>query len=75
MNTESCPFKLGDVVKFTPTDYDLAKLSVMELYGLKPNDTGAIVRIESDRYVYLENSKPGMGLDWELFTLIERARG
>jgi hypothetical protein len=70
MNSQSCPFKIGDVVKFTPTNYDLAKLSVMELYGIKPGEMGKIVKVENDRYVYLEKSTPGMGLDWELFTLL-----
>lgn len=72
MNTQACPFKVGDTVKFTPTDYDLAKLSALELYGIMPNEAGKIVRIDSDRYVYLEKSRPGMGLDWELFTLVKR---
>lgn len=67
----TCPFKVGDVVRFSPTDYDLAKLSALELYGILPEETGKIVRIEQGRYVYLEKSKPGMGLDWEMFTLIE----
>ena len=68
----TCPFNVGDVVRFSPNDYDLAKLSALELYGIIPGETGKIVRIEQGRYVYLENSKPGMGLDWEMFTLIER---
>jgi hypothetical protein len=72
VNTESCPFTVGEIVTFRPTDYDLAKLSAMELYGIEPNDTGKIVRIENDRYIYLAKSKPGIGLDWEMFTRVER---
>jgi hypothetical protein len=72
MNSNTCPLKVGDTVKFTPSDYDLAKLSALELYGIMPNDAGKIVRIDNDRYVYLAKSTPGMGLDWEMFTLVER---
>ena len=70
MNAQACPFKVGDTVSFTPTHYDLAKLSALELYGIMPNETGTIVRIDNGRYIYLAKSKPGMGLDWELFTRI-----
>lgn len=72
MNSSTCPFKIGDIVRFSPSDYALAKLSALELYGILPNAIGQVVRIEHGRYVYLENSAPGMGLDWEMFVLIER---
>lgn len=44
----------------------------MELYGIVPGEIGQVVRIEENRYIYLEKSKPGMGLDWEMFTLVKK---
>lgn len=73
MNTETCPYAVGDVVTFTPNAYALGLLSAIELYGILPGDTGKIVKIEHGRYVYLEKSTPGMGLDWEMFTLVRKA--
>ena len=58
---------------FTPTTDYLGKMSALELYGIAPDNTGEIIRIESESYIFLKNSAPGMGVDWDMFTLIKHA--
>jgi len=70
MNLTQCPYKIGDTVKFTPSEYDLAKLPPLELMGIEVAQVGRVVTIEDKHYLYIESSVPGMGLDWEMFTLV-----
>ena len=65
-----CPFKLGDVVKFTPDEH--AYGWTWPSFGnmrLKPGDTGTITRISQGKYIYLDDERGG--LHWECFKKVE----
>lgn len=65
-----CPFKIGDVVKFTPSERTLGWHQDIERFGLKQNETAEIKRIKDYKYLYFENDKGGF--HWQEYSQDEK---
>lgn len=63
-DTEKCPFKIGDRVKFTPSDRTRGLYQNIESHGLIPGNIYKIVKIKDGTYLYFSE---GGGWPWNEF--------
>ena len=67
IEASKCPFKVGDMVKFTPSSRTRGHYqNVEQLTGLKANDVGKITEIRGGIYLDLDNGRGGF--PWEEFS-------
>jgi hypothetical protein len=66
----ACPFSVGDVVKFTPSERTRGHYQNIEGKGIKINQELEIERIKDDTYLYF--AKDTGGWPWNEFTLIRK---
>jgi hypothetical protein len=66
---EPCPFKVGEVVRYTPTRRGRHLGVMTDLAALKPDEKYRIAKIHKDAYVVLEGFEysPAGGLYWTEF--------
>jgi len=65
MSGESpCPFKIGDVVRFTPDERTVGWYQTGGFFGLEIGEVGPITRIDGN-CVYLSDDRGGF--HWTLF--------
>jgi hypothetical protein len=67
MKKETCPFKAGDHVRFTPSDRTKGLYQDIERFGVKENEVVEIKSIKDDVYLYFDSGKGGW--PWNEFTL------
>jgi hypothetical protein len=68
-NSNTCPYKVGDTVRYTTSDRGYA-LDVMDETRLERGKVYPIERIEKEKYIVVEGySHPGGGIYWTEFTL------
>jgi hypothetical protein len=67
---KKCPFKIGDIVKFTPSVRTLGLYQNIEKFGIKPNEVIEISEIKDGIYIYAKSGKGGW--PWNEYTLVDR---
>lgn len=70
MNKEKCPFKVGDIVAYRPSNKGRGAVVMTELAALIPGNKYKIVRIDNDICVVVEGfeNAAGGGLYWTEFS-------
>ena len=70
MKKEKCPFKIGDVVFYRPSNKGRGMVVMTDLAALKPGNRYKIVRIDNDVYIVIEGleNAVGGGLYWTEFS-------
>jgi len=67
--SNKCPFEVGDLVKFTPSERTQGLYQDIERFGLAIGQQAEIREIQEDTYLYFD-ARAG-GFPWNEFTLIE----
>ncbi len=58
---EKCPFKIGDKVKFNPSDHCKGwHQESFKRLGIHPGYIGKVTRIEKEMFIYLDDNKGGL---------------
>lgn len=70
MSSSKCPFDVGDVVRFKPSERTRGHYQNFERFGLKPNDVAEIKEIKDGIYLYFEDGKGGWA--WNEFELVRK---
>ena len=63
----SCPFKVGDFVRFTPSSRTRGHYHNVERFGIKIDEVLEIKEIQNEMYLYFEDGKGGW--PWNEFTI------
>jgi hypothetical protein len=63
-----CPFKVGEMVKFTPSPDARKSSKIIELCGLEINEIAKIAEIRGGIYLYFEDGRGGFS--WNEFSSI-----
>lgn len=58
-STQECPFKIGDKVKFTPSERTKGQYQNIEGFGLEENKDYIIREIKDSIYLYFDDGKGG----------------
>ncbi|MBM2854141.1 MAG: hypothetical protein HW417_1069 [Steroidobacteraceae bacterium] len=66
MNTERCPFLVGDCVTFTPSERTRGHYQNIERFGVRIGDTLTIQEVRDGTYLYFDNGAGGW--PWSEFT-------
>ena len=61
-----CPFAVGDLVRFTPTDRTRGHYQNIDGYGIAVGEVKRIEAIRDDTYLYFANGAGGW--PWKEFT-------
>lgn len=72
MATNNCPYHVGDVVRFTPSDRTRGLYQDIERFGLGVGDEGEITSIHDDVYLYFAGEVGGF--PWNEFSLVTTAK-
>lgn len=67
-----CPFKVGDKVKFTPSERTKGLYQDIERFGLRVGEVGTIMEIKDGIYLYFGSNKGGW--PWNEFALVEEGK-
>lgn len=70
MSKTKCPFKVGDIVRFTPSKRTRGLYQDVERFGIKTNQEAKIKEIRQGAYLYFEEGIGGM--PWNEFTLVKK---
>jgi len=65
-----CPFSVGDIVRFTPSQRTISYYPDPSIFGIKIGEELPIKSIKDDIYLEFENKKDGWA--WNDFTLVRR---
>ena len=70
---KSCPYKAGEIVRYTPSSRGRGSVIMTDLAALKPGDEYRIARIDNEVSVVIEGfeNSPGGGLYWTEFTKVK----
>jgi hypothetical protein len=71
INVQQCPFAVGDVVRFTPSERTRGHYQNIEGRGLTIGQEATITRIKDDTYLYFIGNVGGW--PWNEFTLVRNA--
>ena len=63
----SCPYRVGDLVRFTPSSRTQGLYQAIERFGIKLNEVQRITEIREETYLYFENGAGGW--PWNEFTI------
>lgn len=64
--SQSCPFAVGDRVRFTPSERTAGQYQNIERFGVKVGEVHTVLEIRDDTYLYFEGGKGGW--PWTEFT-------
>jgi len=67
-----CPFVIGDVVRFTPSERTLGHYQNIEGFGIKVGEDAEVTSIKDGVYLYFGDQKGGW--PWNEFTLVRKAK-
>ena len=70
MNEDSCPFSIGDIVRFSPSDRTQGLYQNIEGFGVQIGQEIEIKRIQDGVYLYFENDVGGW--PWNEFILVRK---
>ncbi|MHB1381616.1 MAG: hypothetical protein ACYCXJ_05275 [Thermoleophilia bacterium] len=68
---EKCPFSVGDLVRFTPSNRTRGLYQDIERFGLKEGQVARIAEIHDGTYLFFD--KEVGGFPWNEFTLVEKS--
>ena len=63
-----CPFSIGDLVRFTPSQRTVGHYQDIERFGVRINQELVIVEIKDGVYLYFDNGAGGW--PWNEFELV-----
>jgi len=66
----NCPFSIGDIVRFTPSEKTLGHYQNIEKFGIRVGQELPVQNIQDDMYLYFENDAGGW--PWNEFTLVRK---
>lgn len=66
-NVPSCPFVVGDIVRFCPSERTRGHYQDIKRFGLSIGEEAAIISIEDGVYLHFEK---GGGWPWNEFELV-----
>lgn len=66
----TCPFVVGDIVKFTPSERTCGWYPNIESRGIKVGEELEVKGIQQDTYLYFEGR--GAEWPWNEFTLVHK---
>ena len=59
MSQTQCPFRVGDRVRFAPSERTRGLYQSIESFGIKPGEIQPIAEIRDGFYLYFANGKGG----------------
>ena len=59
MSQTPCPFRVGDRVRFTPSERTRGLYQSIESFGIRPGETQPITEIRNGCYLYFANGSGG----------------
>lgn len=65
-----CPFKIGDLVRFTPSKRTEGLYQDVERFGLRVGEVYQVTKIKDGVYMYFARGKGGW--PWNEFTLVKQ---
>jgi hypothetical protein len=68
-----CPFSIGDLVRFTPSERTKGLYQDVGRFGLQPNETAIVREIRDGTYLYFDKGRGGF--PWNEFTRVEMEGG
>lgn len=74
MKIKVCPFRIGDLVRFTPSLRTQGLYQNVEGFGLKINQVAKIKKIRQGMYLYFDNAYTRGGFPWNEFTSLKKAK-
>jgi len=69
MVTTHCPFRVGEFVRFTPSDRTLGLYQGIERFGIAPGEVLPIAEIRGGCYLYF--ARGAGGWPWTEFSRVE----
>jgi hypothetical protein len=69
MTQSQCPFVVGELVRFTPSERTRGLYQGIEGFGIQPGDAQPIAEIRNGCYIYFANGAGGW--PWNEFTRVE----
>jgi len=69
---ETCPYDVGDMVRFTPSERTKGLYQDVERFGLAIGEEAVIREIRDDVYLYFDDEAGGFA--WNEFSLVKKAR-
>ena len=70
---QTCPFRIGDLVRFTPFERTVGLYQDVEAFGVRVGEVYQITKIKDGMYLYFARRKGGW--PWSEFTLVESQEG
>ena len=68
--TENCPYSVGDIVRFTPSERTQGLYQAIERFGLEIGSEAKIHEVRDGVYLYFSGLVGGF--PWNEFTLVRR---
>ena len=68
--TDACPYNVGDVVRFTPSERTKGLYQNIERFGLSEGDEATVREIRDGVYLYFDNDAGGF--PWNEFSLVKK---
>jgi len=68
--TDACPYNVGDVVRFTPSERTKGLYQNIERFGLSEGDEATVREIRDGIYLYFDNDAGGF--PWNEFSLVKK---
>jgi len=59
MQKPQCPFQVGDLVRFTPSERTLSLYQDIQRFGINPGEIRAIAEIRNGCYLFFANGSGG----------------
>lgn len=69
--TETCPYDLGDVVRFTPSNRTRGLYQNIERFGIAIGEEATILEVRDGVYLYFVNGAGGF--PWNEYSLIRNS--
>lgn len=67
---KTCPFRIGDLVRFTPSERTKGLYQDVETFGVRVGEVYRVTKIQEGMYLYFVRGKGGW--PWTEFTLVEQ---
>lgn len=71
--TNRCPYKVGDVVRFTPSERTKGLYQDIERFGMGVGEEAIIRDVREGVYLYFDHGAGGF--PWNEYTLVETEKG
>ena len=68
MEQPQCPYRVGDFVRFTPSERTRGLYQDIERFGVRPGEIGVITEIRNGCYLFFANGSGGW--PWNEFSAV-----